>query len=80
MQTIAANDMGCAFISCTAAFSFPGLGHAHCPVKASCEHWDERPQISRAGMQQCWQKPQLMCWMGPEQAIDISLDHSRGAV
>ena len=44
MQTIAANDMGCAFISCIAAFSFPGLGHAHSPVKASCELWDERPQ------------------------------------
>ena len=38
------------------------------------------PRISQAGMQQCGQKPQLKCWMGPEQAIDISLDHSGGAV
>lgn len=80
MQTFAANDMGCALVSCTAAFSFPDFFHAHSPKKASSEQRDETPRISQAGMQQCRQKTQLKRWTSPEQASDISLGHAVGTV
>ena len=80
MQTIPANDMGCALVSCTAAFSFPALGHAHSPVKASCERWDERPQNFSGRNAAVLDKTQFMCWTGPEQASDVTLGHSGEAV
>lgn len=61
MQNIPANGMGCVLVSCTAAFSFPGLCHVLSHMKASVSAGMGVPRISRAETRQGRQKTQLKC-------------------
>ena len=71
MQTIPANGMGRVLVSCTAAFSLPGLCHVSSRMKASVSVGMRGLRISGAETRRCRQKGQIKCWWHPLQAGDV---------
>jgi len=79
-QSVSANGMGCVLVSCSAAFSFPGLCHVLPHRKASVISRMRVPWLSGAERHHRRQKTQLKCWWHPVLAGDVHLGHSCGLV